>query len=763
MRGNSTPVTSALAWIAGGIAFLVAVSLPLGYFALSYQHLMGAVSTEAQFNAKYVAEHIGLHPGHWRLRQVDLVRFLVEDDRTRAEYPERRRILGPDGAEVVSSDAAALPSPTLSRRAPVFADGKVAAYYEVSRTFRPLVLDTVLVALLGLALAIAVFSALKLLPLRALNRVLERLRQSEELFSKAFHASPDPIMVCRIDDGRVIHVNQAFCRLSGYKPHEVVERSRDDLALWAGDDDTRRALQQLREARAAQNLEMVLVARDGGRRDMLVSSEKTTINDEPCVLTVARDVTEQKRAEHRMAYLANFDHLTGLPNRTLFRDRLLGAMQRARRAERLVALLYLDLDRFKQVNDSLGHQVGDALLMQVADRLQGCVRSTDSVAHARPQEAALANTVARLGGDEFTVVLEGIKHIDEITLIAQRIIEGVAAPFDLEGRQVYVGASIGITIYPFDDVDLDNLVRNADAAMYRAKALGRNNFQFYTDDLNANAEARLWLDAELRKALEREQFELHYQPKLNLRTNTIEGVEALLRWRSPTKGVVSPLEFIPLLEETGLIVAVGAWVLRTACEQAAAWARAGLTMNMAVNLSARQFNAHDLVDQIESALGDTGLAPQRLELEVTESLLMEDSAASQATLNRIKGMGVRISVDDFGTGYSSLAYLKRFPLDTLKIDRAFVKELGVSADDTAIVRAVIALARNLRLTVVAEGVETSEQLAFLRDSLCEQAQGYLISRPMDAEALEAWLAEHHAGQRPITQGLRQAADFHAPA
>jgi diguanylate cyclase (GGDEF)-like protein len=438
--------------------------------------------------------------------------------------------------------------------------------------------------------------------------------------------------------------------------------------------------------------------------------------------------------------------LTGLPNRALLRDRLAEAMQRAQRAERLVGLLYLDLDRFKHVNDSLGHQFGDQLLKQVSERLQQCVRGTDTVAQAAVLEEVSGTTVARLGGDEFIVLLEDVRHIDEITRIAQRILSTFSLPFDLEGRQIFVGTSIGITVYPFDDVDLDNLIRNADAAMYRAKALGRNNFQFYTDDLNANAEERLWLETEMRQALEREEFELVYQPKLNLRTNLITGVEALLRWRSPQKGLVSPTEFIPLLEETGLIVPVGAWVLHTACKQAAAWARAGLDLTMAVNLSARQFHGHGLTASIQSALDGSGLPARQLELEVTESLLMEDSASSQASLTRIKQMGIHISLDDFGTGYSSLAYLKRFPLDTLKIDRSFVKDVGIDPDDTAIVRAVIALARSLRLTVVAEGVETPEQLGFLREALCDQAQGYFISRPMDAAAFEAWMAEHYDGQ-----------------
>ncbi len=728
------------------IAAIVALSLPAGFFGLSYQYQIGTMRAEAQYSAAQTTQYIVLNPEMWHF-QVLRLNEMIGKNFTETALPEQRKILDESSQVIVASVSdEKLAPPVLAIRAPMFDAGKIVGYFEVSRSFRPLLLETSLIALLGLGLAVAVFSVLKALPLRALNRALHSLRQSEQLFSKAFHASPDSVIISRVRDGRIINVNNSFTRLTGYGATEAIDRTFRDLKLWAVTEDTEATQQLMRLKEVIHNQEMTLVTRSGEHLDMLVSAEMTEINDENCVLTVARDVTEQKRAEQRMAYLANYDHLTGLPNRALFHDRLAGAMQRAQRAEHLVGLLYLDLDRFKQVNDSLGHPIGDQLLKQVAERLQRYVRLSDTVALSSSRDEGVSTTVARLGGDEFTIVLEDIKHIDEITRIAQRIVLDLAEPFDLDGHQIFVGASIGITVYPFDDVDPDNLIRNADVAMYRAKALGRNNFQFYTDDLNANAEERLLLETELHQALDRDQFELVYQPKLNLRTDLITGVEALLRWNSPRKGLVSPAAFIPLLEETGLIVPVGAWVLRTACEQAAAWTRAGLDLTMAVNLSARQFYDVGLRQTIQSVLDDTGLPARQLELEVTESLLMEDSAGSQATLTRIKQMGIHISVDDFGTGYSSLAYLKRFSLDTLKIDRSFVKDIGVDADGTAIVRAVIALARSLRLTVVAEGVETIEQLRFLRETQCEQAQGYFISRPVDAVAFATWMAEHYAGQ-----------------
>ena len=727
-----------------GIAAIVALCLPVGFFGLSYQYQVGAMRAEARYSAAQATRYVALNPEMWRF-QVPRLRTLIVDDEVDTDLPEQRRIVDAAGHVLIESEMK-LDSPVLSTRAPLYDAGRIVGYLEVSRSFRPLLLETGLVVLLGLGLALAVFGVLKSFPLRALNRALEDLRQSEQLFSKAFHASPDPVMICRVQDGTILNVNTSFERLTGYAPGEVIGRNSEAVGLWLRSEGTDCAKPQVCLDQAVHNQALTLLTRRGERRDMRVSSEMIEINNEDCVLMVAHDVTEQKRAEKRMAYLANYDHLTGLPNRALFRDRLAGAMQRAHRAERLVGLLYLDLDRFKQVNDSLGHQIGDQLLKQVAERLQDCMRPSDTVAGSQGEEDTNGTTVARLGGDEFTIVLEDIRHIDEIMRIGQRIVSVLAAPFELDGHQIFVGASIGITVFPFDNENLDNLIQNADAAMYRAKAMGRNNFQFYTDDLNTNAEERLLMEAELHQALALGQFELVYQPKLDLRTHLITGVEALLRWRSPRKGLMGPGEFVPLLEDTGLIVPVGAWVLHEACRQAMLWARDGMTLSMAVNLSARQFRDTNLTTIIQAAIRASGIPVDQLELEVTESLLMEDSVSSQTALANIKRMGVRISMDDFGTGYSSLAYLKRFPLDSLKIDRAFIKDVGVDFDDTAIVRAVIALSRSLRLSVVAEGVETGEQLEFLRQARCDQAQGYFIGRPMDAATFVLWMRENHHGQ-----------------
>ena len=727
------------------IATLVAFCLPVGYFALSYQYQTGGMQSAAEFNAKLTTQYIALNPDMWQF-QVLRLKTLIETDHTDPRLPEQRRILN-QAQQVIVTNSIQQESPYITVRAELYDAGKVVGYVEVIRSLRPLLLETVLVGLIALLFAAAVYVILKLLPLRALNRALASLRQSEELFRKAFHASPDAEIIYRLRDGFIINVNHSFSKLTGYPDHEVRERSMYDLNLMHLEGNHNSARRLLKMPQGTRNQEITLITKHGDQRDMLLSTEITEIGDEICLLLVARDVTEQKHAEKRLAYLANYDHLTGLPNRVLFRDRLTRAMQRAQRSEHLVGLLYLDLDRFKQVNDSLGHQVGDQLLQQVTERLQKCMRGSDSLVPTSLDDT-LNSTVARLGGDEFTIILENIKHIDEISRVAQRILTELSVPYLLDVHSIYVGASIGITVYPFDDPEMDNLIRNADIAMYRAKALGRNNFQFYTDDLNANAEERLMIEMELRQALEQEQFQLYYQSKLDLQTQCVTGVEALLRWNSPRLGLVKPDDFIPFLEDSGLIVPVGAWVLRTACTQAAAWARQGITLNVAVNLSARQFRDQHLIHSIETILQETGFPAELLELEVTESMLMEDSDSSQATLSRIKLLGIHISVDDFGTGYSSLAYLKRFPLDSLKIDRSFVHDLGVDPDDTAIVQAVIALAHSLRLSVVAEGVETIEQLRFLRAAHCEHAQGFHINRPMPAADFAAWLAQYQSSSCP---------------
>ncbi|HZM44564.1 MAG TPA: GAF domain-containing protein [Burkholderiales bacterium] len=437
------------------------------------------------------------------------------------------------------------------------------------------------------------------------------------------------------------------------------------------------------------------------------------------VANILAIAVERKNAEDQLAHLAEFDTVTGLPNRHLFRDRLGQSLTQARRSGRQVAVLFIDLDRFKAVNDTYGHAVGDTLLKQVAARLGECVRSAD--------------TVARISGDEFALVLSGMAKADDAGMVAQKVVNALAAPFELDGHQAYISASIGVSLYPGDGDQVDTLLKNADTAMYRAKQQGRNGYQFYLPEMNERLMERLQLETKLRGALDRSEFRLHYQPKVSLDTGAISGFEALLRWQNGER-LVSPADFIPILEDTGLIVPVGEWVLRGVCEQIRQWQERGIAARpVAINLSTRQFQHKNLVLMVAQILRETGVAPDLLELELTESLLMGDAKEAAEMLHELKSLGVRLSIDDFGTGYSSLAYLKRFPLDTLKIDREFIRDTVTDPDDATLTLTIINLAHSMRLKVVAEGVETGAQLDFLRRNGCDEMQGYYFARPMPAE------------------------------
>jgi len=440
------------------------------------------------------------------------------------------------------------------------------------------------------------------------------------------------------------------------------------------------------------------------------------------------DITERKEAEQRVHHVAQHDALTGLPNRSLLQDRLGQAVAYAKRTALPMWVMLIDLDRFKFVNDSMGHKAGDVLLMTIAARLKSALRDTD--------------TVARLSGDEFIVILSEHQDHPLAEHIIQRLMDSVARPVMLGSHEFFVTCSVGIAVYPLQDTATDSLIEHADIAMYHAKKLGRNNYQFYTPAMNDEALERVKIESALRNALERNEFVLHYQPQVHLGSGEIVGMEALIRWRHPELGMVAPNRFIGVAEETGLIVPIGAWVMRTACAQNMAWQQAGLgNLRVAVNLSARQFGAADLVPSLEAVLADTGLAPACLEIELTESLFMSDITPAVETLHRIKALGVNLSIDDFGTGYSSLSYLSRFPIDVLKIDRSFVSDIGTDAAQSPIVASIITLAHNLKLAVIAEGVETLGQLDYLRAQGCDEMQGYYFSRPLPADDFEQLLRQ----------------------
>jgi diguanylate cyclase (GGDEF)-like protein len=458
----------------------------------------------------------------------------------------------------------------------------------------------------------------------------------------------------------------------------------------------------------------------------------------PILAHRVRYMLRSSDATERIRYLAHYDGLTDLPNRVLLKEHLRYALAQAVRHDRVLATLCIDLDHFKRINDTLGHASGDLLLKHVAHRLRDCVREGDRIFREEGQ-AAFPN-VARMEGDEFIVLLTELTHAPDAAKVASRILEALARPFALDGQEVFISASIGVALYPADGGDGDALLVNADAAMHDAKERGRNGYRFYNQSMNATAHERLALENHLRRALERNEFQLHYQPKVDASTGRIVGAEALLRWQHPELGLVPPGQFIPLAEETGLILPIGEWVLATACRQSREWLDAGHpALPISVNMSAANFRAGNLPELVERALAANSLVPDHLELEVTESLLMHHVDEAIHLLRRLKAAGVRLSIDDFGTGYSSLSYLKRFPLDVLKIDRSFVIDVATNAGDRAITSAIIALAHSLGLGVVAEGVETRVQAELLQSLGCHVMQGYLYSKPVPAAQFEALL------------------------
>ena len=686
------------------------------------------------------------------------------------------------------------------------------------------------------------------------KRTEQALALSEDKFAKAFHASPDGLLITRLSDGQLLNVNEGFSRITGYSLNEATDSSTLQLGIWANPDDRIQMFDQVQQHGSVRDFRALIRTRDGSLRTCEMSAQPIPIAGDTCMLTIARDITEREQMQEHLKHAAtvfestaegvmitdlqqritavnraftsitgyseaealgqsprllssghhdsafyaamwhnlnasghwqgeiwnkrkngelypewltisavrdsdqqithfvgvfadisslkhaqaNLDHqahhdpLTGLPNRMLFEARLHAALEDARLDKRMDAVLCIDLDRFKHINDSLGHPVGDQLLKSIATRLKSHLRDID--------------TVARLGGDEFIILLPGLQQDDDAELVANKLLDCFSLPFQFDEQELFISASIGISRYPDDGDDVATLVKNADAAMYRSKARGRNRVELYTRDLTFQATERMALERELRRAIELEQLQLYYQPKRSLSSNRLIGAEALLRWHHPVFGEIPPDRFIPLAEETGLIISLGDWVLRQACWQMQQWLEQHAPFGpLSVNLTGVQLRQPHLLARISSLLEDHNLAPALLQLEITESFIMNQAEEALRLLHQLKSLGIQLAIDDFGTGYSSLSYLKRLPVDTLKIDQSFVRGLPGDGNDVAIVRAIIALGRSMQLTVIAEGVETTAQELFLAAEGCEQIQGFVISRPIPADTFaEKFLTPLHS-------------------
>jgi diguanylate cyclase (GGDEF)-like protein/PAS domain S-box-containing protein len=559
----------------------------------------------------------------------------------------------------------------------------------------------------------------------------EALRQSEEKYRSILQNIQEAYFEVDLA-GNFTFFNDSLCRITGCSKEELAGANYKQFSDKDNSNNVFHTFNNIyKTGDPVEGFDWLIIRKDGTKRyiESSVSLRKDSSDQPVGFKGVIRDITERKRIEQELSYMATHDALTGLPNRLMFIQLLNQAILSAKRHKRQLAVFFIDLDRFKTINDSLGHEAGDLLLQEIAKRFRKSLRDVD--------------VVGRLGGDEFIILIEDFNNLNQVRNVAHKILATAIKPMVLMGEECRVTASIGISIFPEDGRDEQSLMKNADVAMYYAKEEGKNNFQFYSENIHTTANERLLIETNLRVALERREFSLNYQARLDFKTDEITGVEALLRWDNPLLGSVTPTQFIPVAEETGLIVPIGRWVLKTACAQNVAWQRQGLpAVCMAVNLSLRQLTDDNFLEDIRVTLKETGMSPNLLELEITESMVMHNPSRLIALLTKIKEMGIRLAIDDFGTGYSSLAQIKHFPIDTLKVDRSFIRNLPQDSEDKAITEAIITMGKTLSLTVVAEGVETIEQQEFLREHVCDEMQGFYFSKPVVSDQFADLLREH---------------------
>ena len=716
------------------VALLIAALPPLVFFSLEYRYHDGEITSEAQINARLVSELINKNPDLWRFEQLRLEELLGYRSQNKSKNnDEIREIFTSSGTSVARSEDA-LASPLISEQAPLFSSGRVVGTLHVTRSLRPLIIEVAIIAVISIMLGMGVFFIINTIPLRALRRAFADLEDEKERALITLQSIGDAV-VTTDSQMRIQYLNPIAEHLIGWTTAEALGKPMDFVFKIYNEETRDAAVNPVREClerNAIVEMEnhTVLIRKTDSAEFHIEDSAapiRRTTGEVIGAVMVFHDVSERKEAQKRLHHVAYHDALTSLPNRTMFHERLVAEISRARHFDKKIAVLFLDLDHFKQINDTLGHDIGDQLLIMVGKRLRKAVRNTD--------------LIARMGGDEFTAILQEISSPVEASNVAHKIIDSIAGAFVIAGHELFVTTSIGIAFFPADGDNVDLLLKNADVAMYAAKAAGRNTVRAYTAESNVMTLERLQFEIQLHGALERGEFFLEYQPKLNSRTQQIEGMEALVRWRNPILGVVPPDRFISLLEESGKIVPVGEWVLRTAVSQARQWANHGFPITIAVNFSARQFQDRNVVNTITQILETSGLAPSSLEIEVTESMLMQNNSC-ELQLEVLSKVGIRIAMDDFGTGYSSLSYLRRFPINVLKVDKSFVQELPHDLATLKIVKTIIDLGHALNMIVVAEGVETSEQFDILGGMTCDSIQGYWVSRPMLGSATLSWLQSY---------------------
>ena len=696
------------------VALAIAVAVPVGTFAVGYAAASDVLTFKARLSASQVAQFIYTNQRLWQYQHVRLAGLLELPSRHGESV--RERIVDPAG-NVILQEAGILASPLQRVRVPIVVRGETVAWLEAEASLRPLAVSTGFMTAISSILGLIAWLTVRLLPLRVLEATLLTLARQSARFQAALDNMTQGLCLFDAQRRLVVH-NRRFAEMFGTpKPEtaasgELTSRMLRDLGMGGTFAPA--------DANGLQSHDEAVHKLPDGR---VIQESRRAIPGEGWVATY-EDVSERRRSQDQLSHMARHDALTDLPNRVLFREHMERVLPRVRRGDH-VAVLYLDLDGFKAVNDMHGHPAGDELLRRVAAILRENTRETD--------------LVARLGGDEFAIIQVGAAQPSEQVALADRLLAAIRVPFEIVGQRVEIGVSIGIALADATSSSVDRLLRNADIALYRAKAGGRGKWCFFEPEMDEELQHRYRLDTDLRCALTEGQFEVYYQPLIEARTQLLAGFEALIRWHHPNRGMVLPAEFIPLSEENGLIRAIGGWVLATACADAVRWPE---HIKLAVNLSPVQFANGNLVQEVTQALDRSGLAASRLELEITESVLLQDNNATLGILHQLHNLGVRISMDDFGTGYSSLSYLRRFPFDKIKIDQSFVRDLARENGSIEIVRAVVGLGRALGMSVLAEGVETAEQLGLLQAEGCDELQGYLFSKPRPVRDVPAIIARH---------------------